>query len=447
MGSSSGCASSASATPATRSSKSLQYRTARASTIASLSGKKRYTDPIDTPATSRHTRGREGLGALGGEHLVRRVEHAAQSLAAARLDRRVAKAIGGGGASHGSNLKVRFPSRNHLNRVRDARAGARARRRGRAQLGRGRTRDRDRRQRVRARRRAGRGHADRRTARGRSTPEQIAVVDLDGEQVDGDLAPTSELGLHLGIYRRYDGGRSRPHATRAFATALSCVLDELPVVHYQMLALGGPIARRALRHVRHPGAGRADPRSARGPERRADGQPRRDRLRTRPRQPRWTRRCCSSGRASCTGGRRRSARRARSIAPSSSRSSRRSAARGYGITRRSAAREGRHARRARRRRAGAPGGGDPRGTGRRRWSSRSGSRRPARPAGPRSRWPSSAPACGAPARSAATRSATSWWSCWAASASTRRCSCVARTCRPRPACCRSGPTARGRPST
>jgi L-fuculose-phosphate aldolase len=72
------------------------------------------------------------------------------------------------------------------------------------------------------------------------TPVQVAVVDLDGEQVDGDLAPTSELGLHLGIYRRLDAG-AVVHSHARFATALACVLDELPVVHYQMLALGGPI--------------------------------------------------------------------------------------------------------------------------------------------------------------------------------------------------------------
>jgi L-fuculose-phosphate aldolase len=70
--------------------------------------------------------------------------------------------------------------------------------------------------------------------------DQVAVVDLDGEQRDGELEPTSELELHLGIYRRYDaGGVVHTHAPHA--TALGCVLDELPVVHYSLLALGGPV--------------------------------------------------------------------------------------------------------------------------------------------------------------------------------------------------------------
>lgn len=71
-------------------------------------------------------------------------------------------------------------------------------------------------------------------------PEQVAVVDLDGRQVDGELAPTSELELHLGVYRRYDAG-AVVHTHSPIATALSCVLEELPLIHYGMLMLGGPV--------------------------------------------------------------------------------------------------------------------------------------------------------------------------------------------------------------
>lgn len=72
------------------------------------------------------------------------------------------------------------------------------------------------------------------------TAADVAVVDLDGRLLDGRLAPTSELDLHLGVYRRYDAG-AVVHTHAPVATALSCVLDELPVVHYQQLLLGGPI--------------------------------------------------------------------------------------------------------------------------------------------------------------------------------------------------------------
>ena len=71
-------------------------------------------------------------------------------------------------------------------------------------------------------------------------PEQIVVVDLDGAPVHGDYAPTSEIELHLGAYRRHAAG-AVVHAHSPVGTALACVLDELPLIHYQMLALGGPI--------------------------------------------------------------------------------------------------------------------------------------------------------------------------------------------------------------
>ena len=71
-------------------------------------------------------------------------------------------------------------------------------------------------------------------------PEQVTVVDLSGNVVDGRLAPTSELDLHLGVYERYGAG-SVVHTHAPVATALSCVLDEVPCVHYEMLRLGGPV--------------------------------------------------------------------------------------------------------------------------------------------------------------------------------------------------------------
>jgi L-fuculose-phosphate aldolase len=75
---------------------------------------------------------------------------------------------------------------------------------------------------------------------GTLAPDQIVVVDLDGDPLDGDLPPSSELQLHLGVYRRFGAG-AVAHTHSQSATALSCVLSEVPVVHYQMLLLGGAI--------------------------------------------------------------------------------------------------------------------------------------------------------------------------------------------------------------
>jgi L-fuculose-phosphate aldolase len=69
---------------------------------------------------------------------------------------------------------------------------------------------------------------------------EITVIDLEGRVLAGDLAPTSELDLHLGVYARYGAG-AVVHSHAPVSTALSCVLDELPCLHYEMLLLGGPV--------------------------------------------------------------------------------------------------------------------------------------------------------------------------------------------------------------
>jgi L-fuculose-phosphate aldolase len=71
------------------------------------------------------------------------------------------------------------------------------------------------------------------------SPDDMSVVELDGEVVDGE--PTSELGLHLGVYRAMDWADAVVHTHSPMATAVGCVVDELPAIHYAMLALGGSV--------------------------------------------------------------------------------------------------------------------------------------------------------------------------------------------------------------
>lgn len=75
---------------------------------------------------------------------------------------------------------------------------------------------------------------------GELEPEQVAVIDRSGDLVEGPLEPTSELDLHLGVYERFDAG-AVVHTHAPMATAISCVVDELPCVHYSMLLLGGTV--------------------------------------------------------------------------------------------------------------------------------------------------------------------------------------------------------------
>jgi len=71
-------------------------------------------------------------------------------------------------------------------------------------------------------------------------PEQVCVIDADARVVHGNLQPTSEVDLHLGIYQRYDAG-AVVHTHAPMSTTLACSVDEVPCVHYQMLSLGGAI--------------------------------------------------------------------------------------------------------------------------------------------------------------------------------------------------------------
>lgn len=75
---------------------------------------------------------------------------------------------------------------------------------------------------------------------GELTPAMMSVVDLDGRMVDGDLAPTSELPLHLSVYQATGAG-AVAHAHALSSTAVSCTCDELPAIHYTILQLGGAI--------------------------------------------------------------------------------------------------------------------------------------------------------------------------------------------------------------
>ncbi len=75
---------------------------------------------------------------------------------------------------------------------------------------------------------------------GACTPEQVTVVSTSGDVLEGSLLPTSELDLHLGVYAD-TGTAAVVHTHAPYSTAIACVLDELPVVHYQQILLGGAI--------------------------------------------------------------------------------------------------------------------------------------------------------------------------------------------------------------
>lgn len=69
--------------------------------------------------------------------------------------------------------------------------------------------------------------------------DDVTVVTLTGDVVDGGR-PSSETGLHLGIYQR-SAARAVVHTHGRSSVAVGLVCDEMPLVHYNLLRLGGRI--------------------------------------------------------------------------------------------------------------------------------------------------------------------------------------------------------------
>ncbi|MFI1940326.1 class II aldolase/adducin family protein [Streptomyces purpureus] len=74
----------------------------------------------------------------------------------------------------------------------------------------------------------------------RLTEEDLLAVGLDGRPVRGTLPPTSELPMHLAVYRNTSAA-AVVHTHAVHATAVSTLVTELPAVHYMTGALGGPV--------------------------------------------------------------------------------------------------------------------------------------------------------------------------------------------------------------
>ncbi|QEU95236.1 class II aldolase/adducin family protein [Streptomyces kanamyceticus] len=74
----------------------------------------------------------------------------------------------------------------------------------------------------------------------RLAPGDALGVDIEGRRLFGDLSPTSELPMHLAIYRETDAS-AVVHTHAVHATAVSMLVPELPAVHYMTGILGGPV--------------------------------------------------------------------------------------------------------------------------------------------------------------------------------------------------------------
>lgn len=76
------------------------------------------------------------------------------------------------------------------------------------------------------------------------TADDICVVDLDGNSVEGSANPSSEMQLHLDVYRSSDA-QAVVHTHSQAAAAVSTLVTELPAIHYYINQLGGAPIRVA----------------------------------------------------------------------------------------------------------------------------------------------------------------------------------------------------------
>lgn len=66
----------------------------------------------------------------------------------------------------------------------------------------------------------------------KTTPEDIVILDLEGNVVEGDRKPSSEYLLHAAFYRTDSEARAVVHTHSMYCTILACMGEPLRSVHY-----------------------------------------------------------------------------------------------------------------------------------------------------------------------------------------------------------------------
>ena len=74
------------------------------------------------------------------------------------------------------------------------------------------------------------------------TPEDIPVIDFRCRAVEGNLPPSSEADLHVGVYQRRPSVNAVIHTHSPYATVLAVARLEIPpIVEDQVVFLGGEV--------------------------------------------------------------------------------------------------------------------------------------------------------------------------------------------------------------
>lgn len=76
---------------------------------------------------------------------------------------------------------------------------------------------------------------------GEIEPENVPVIDLDAQWIEGTHKPSSEYPMHLKLYHHRDDVSAVIHTHSTHASAYSCLRKTLPAAYYLMLATDGPV--------------------------------------------------------------------------------------------------------------------------------------------------------------------------------------------------------------
>ena len=76
------------------------------------------------------------------------------------------------------------------------------------------------------------------------TPEMISVVDLNGKLIEG-LKPSSELEMHMILYRNREDVNAVIHTHPVYTTVLACLREDLPAIDYRIAVTGATKVRCA----------------------------------------------------------------------------------------------------------------------------------------------------------------------------------------------------------
>ena len=71
--------------------------------------------------------------------------------------------------------------------------------------------------------------------------EDVCVVDLDGNRIDGHLQPSIEVGMHLGVYKHRADVKAVIHTHQTYASVLAILNRSIPALFDEIIVEIGPV--------------------------------------------------------------------------------------------------------------------------------------------------------------------------------------------------------------